>query len=73
MTTNELKKDVVRRLLTIGAFLFVWFLEKNKHLLNQEGKIKINDNALTAIALLVAQSNPNEKDIMIKLICNLIR
>lgn len=57
----------------IGAFLFVWFLEKNKHLLNQEGKIKINDNALTAIALLVAQSNPNEKDIMIKLICNLIR
>lgn len=57
----------------IGAFLFVWFLEKNKHLLNQNGKIKINDNALTAIALLVAQSNPSEKDIMIKLICNLIK
>lgn len=56
----------------IGAFLFVWFLEKNKHLLKNSGEIKINDNALTALALLVAQSNPNEKELMIKLICNLI-
>src|SRR5699024_10463587 len=56
----------------IGAFLFVWFLEKNKHLLKHTGENKINDNALTAIALLVAQSNPNDKDLMIKLICNLI-
>lgn len=56
----------------IGAFLFVWFLEKNKHLLKQTGEKKINDNALTALALLVAQSNANEKELMIKLICNLI-
>lgn len=56
----------------IGAFLFVWFLEKNKHLLKNNGENKINDNALTALALLVAQSNPNEKELMIKLICNLI-
>lgn len=56
----------------IGAFLFIWFLEKNKHLLKQTGENKINDNALTALALLVAQSNPNEKELMIKLICNLI-
>jgi len=56
----------------IGAFLFVWFLEKNKHLLKNSGESKINDNALTALALLVAQSNPNEKELMIKLICNLI-
>ncbi|MCG2792590.1 MAG: virulence protein RhuM/Fic/DOC family protein [Weeksellaceae bacterium] len=56
----------------IGAFLFVWFLEKNKHLLKNNGESKINDNALIALALLVAQSNPNEKELMIKLICNLI-
>lgn len=56
----------------IGAFCFVWFLEKNKHLLKNNGENKINDNALIALALLVAQSNPNEKELMIKLICNLI-
>lgn len=56
----------------IGAFLFVWFLKKNKHLLKQTGENKINDNALTVIALLVAQSDPREKELMIKLICNLI-
>lgn len=57
----------------IGAFIFVWFLEKNKHLLKKTGESKINDNALTALALLVAQSNPAEKELMVKLICNLIR
>lgn len=56
----------------IGAFIFVWFLEKNKHLIKKTGEAKINDNALTALALLVAQSNPSEKELMVKLICNLI-
>lgn len=56
----------------IGAFIFVWFLEKNKHLLKNNGENKINDNTLVALALLVAQSNPTEKDLMIKLIINLI-
>jgi len=56
----------------IGAFMFVWFLEKNKHLVKTNGEIKINDNALTALALLVAQSNPNDKDLMTRLVCNLI-
>ncbi|GGG43166.1 virulence protein RhuM/Fic/DOC family protein [Epilithonimonas arachidiradicis] len=56
----------------IGAFIFIWFLEKNKHLLKKNGEKKINDNALTALALLIAQSNPNDKELMIKLICNLI-
>jgi prophage maintenance system killer protein len=56
----------------IGAFMFVWFLEKNKHLLKNNGDAKINDNALVAISLLVAQSNPEDKELMIKLICNLI-
>jgi len=57
----------------IGAFLFVWFLEKNKHRFKKSGELKINDNALVALALLVAQSNPEDKDIMIKLVMNLIR
>lgn len=57
----------------IGAFLFVWFLEKNKHRFKKTGEVKINDNALVALALLVAQSNPADKEVMIKLIINLIR
>lgn len=57
----------------IGAFMFVWFLEKNKHHFKKNGEYKINDNALVAIALLVAQSNPKDKEILIKLIINLIK
>lgn len=57
----------------IGAFMFVWFLEKNKHALKKNGELKINDNALTALALLIASSNPNEKDLMISLVINLIK
>lgn len=57
----------------IGAFLFIWFLERNKHNLKTSGETKINDNALTALALLVAQSEPGQKDIMIQLIVNLVR
>ncbi len=56
----------------IGAFLFIWFLEKNKHRFKKTGELKINDNALVALALLVAQSNPSDKELMIKLIINLI-
>jgi len=56
----------------IGAFLFIWFLEKNKHRFKANGEIKINDNGLTAIALLVAQSKPEEKELMIQLIVSLV-
>lgn len=56
----------------IGAFLFVWFLHRNKHLIKKEGDFKINDNALVALALLVAQSDPQNKDLMIRLIINLV-
>ncbi len=56
----------------IGAFLFIWFLEKNKHRFKKSGEVKINDNGLTALALLIAQSHPSEKEMMIKLIINLI-
>jgi death-on-curing family protein len=57
----------------IGAFMFVWFLQLNHHHLKRTGETKINDNALVAIALLVAQSDPAQKDTMIKLIVNLIK
>ncbi|MGN6801221.1 MAG: RhuM family protein [Ginsengibacter sp.] len=56
----------------IGSFLFIWFLEKNQHRFKRSGEVKINDNGLTALALLIAQSNPKDKDLMIKLIINLI-
>jgi death-on-curing family protein len=56
----------------IGAFLFIWYLDKNKHRFKKSGELKINDNGLTTLALLVAQSNPSDKDLMIKLIVNLI-
>ena len=52
----------------IGAFLFIWFLEKNKHRFKQNGELKINDNTLVALALLVAQSNPAEKALITNLI-----
>lgn len=56
----------------IGAFMFVWFLEKNKHRFKKTGELKINDNALVALALLVAQSDPAEKELMVQLVMNLI-
>lgn len=57
----------------IGAFLFIWFLDKNSHRFKKGGELKINDNALTAIALLIAQSQPEEKELMIDLIVNLVK
>lgn len=56
----------------IGAFLFIWFLHLNHHLLKKGGEAKINDNALVALALLIAQSDPANKELMIKLVINLI-
>jgi hypothetical protein len=50
----------------------MWILEKNKHRFKQNGEVKINDNGLVALALLIAQSNPDDKDLMIKLVVNLI-
>jgi prophage maintenance system killer protein len=54
------------------AFLFVYFLDKNDYLYRENGEKKINDNALVALALLTAESNPKDKDILIKIISNLI-
>lgn len=56
----------------IGAFLFIWFLEKNKHRFKKNGEVKINEAGLTTLALLIAQSDPKEKEMMVKLVVNLI-
>ncbi|HEY5390847.1 MAG TPA: hypothetical protein VIJ57_01935 [Hanamia sp.] len=47
-------------------------MEKNKHRFKKSGEVKINDNGLTTLALLLAQSKPAEKELMIKLVINLI-
>lgn len=55
-----------------GAFLFVYFLDKANFLYRKSGEKKINDNALTALALLIAESKPKEKEVMVKIVMNLI-
>jgi prophage maintenance system killer protein len=56
----------------IGAYLFVLFLYKNEVLYRANGEAKINDNALASLALLVATSKPEQKEIIIKLIVNML-
>ncbi len=56
----------------IGALLFVIFLTINDYHLTKNGETKISDRALTALALLIAESNPNEKDLLVALICKLL-
>jgi death-on-curing family protein len=57
----------------IASFLFVYFLDKNNYLYRGTGERKINDNALIALALLIAESDPKEKDMLIKVIISLLR
>jgi len=57
----------------IGSLIFVWFLEQNKHHLNDKGERKINDNTLVTTALTVAQSLPEQRETIQKLIMNLIK
>lgn len=56
----------------IGSFLFVYFLDKNDFLYKESGEKKLNDNALTALALLIAVSEPKEKDRLIIMVTNLL-
>jgi len=56
----------------IASYLFVYFLDRNDYLFRESGEKKINDNALVALALLIAESDPSEKDVLIKIIINLI-
>ena len=56
----------------IGALLFVVFLTIINYHLTKNGETKISDRALTALALLIAESNPKEKDLLVALICKLL-
>ncbi|MCL1075144.1 virulence protein RhuM/Fic/DOC family protein [Shewanella dokdonensis] len=51
-----------------GSFLFLWYLRLNQHLLGKPIHDLINDNTLVALALLVAESLPDQKALMIRLI-----
>lgn len=55
-----------------AAFLFVYFLDRSNYLFKKSGERRINDNALTALALLVAESDPKDKEVMIRIIKNLL-
>jgi prophage maintenance system killer protein len=56
-----------------GAFLFLEFLRRNKALYKNNSTIKISDTALTALALLIAEGKPREKEQMIALITHLLK
>lgn len=56
----------------IGASIFLEFLNKNKHLIIN-GKQIISDSALVAITLMIAQSRPEEKETMVKLVMNFLK
>jgi len=56
----------------IGSFLFILFLHKNGIAYKANGEPKINDNALVSLALLVAASEPSQKELMVRLIVNLL-
>lgn len=56
----------------IAAALFVWFLDRNKILYRTDRSKRIADNALVAITLMIAESQPKEKDVITALVANLI-
>ena len=56
----------------IGALLFVVYLSVNFFQLNEQGETKLSDRALTALVLLIAESQPKEKELMLNLICKLL-
>lgn len=56
----------------IAASLFLEFLDRNQYLYKGKGEKRISDGALVAITLMVAESAPAEKDVMVKLIMNLL-
>jgi len=56
----------------IAAFLFIWFLERNNLLYTKYGLKRLPDNTLVALTLMIAESHPEDKDMMIKVITNII-
>lgn len=56
----------------IAAMLFLWFLNNNRVLYAEDGHKRIADNTLVALTLMIAESRTEEKDVMVKVVVNLI-
>ena len=56
----------------IAAATFIYFLNANRILYREDGSKRLADNALVALTLLIAESKPEEKDTIVKVIVNLI-
>ena len=56
----------------IAVMLFLWFMEKNGVLYSADGRKRIADNTLVALTLMIAESRTEEKDVMVKVVVNLI-
>ena len=56
----------------IAAILFLWFMERNGILYGENGRKRIADNTLVALTLMIAESRTEEKDVMVKVVVNLI-
>ncbi len=56
----------------IAAMLFLWFLNNNRVLYAKDGHKRIADNTLVALTLMIAESRTEEKDVMVKVVVNLI-
>lgn len=69
VTKNHSFSDGNKR---IAATLFLWFLNGNGILYNEDGTKRIADNTLVALTLMIAESRTEEKDTMVKVIVNLI-
>ncbi len=69
VTKNHSFSDGNKR---IAAMLFLWFMENNGILYHPNGEKRIADNTLVALTLMIAESRTEEKDIIIKVIVNLI-
>ena len=69
VTKNHSFSDGNKR---IAATLFLWFLNNNRILYNMDGSKRISDNALVALILMIAESKTEEKDVMVKVVVNLI-
>ena len=56
----------------IAAALFLWFLERNGVLVNAGGERLISDTALVATTLMIAESRPDEKDVLVRIVMHLL-
>ena len=69
VTKNHSFSDGNKR---IAATLFLWFLNNNRILYRSDGSKRIADNTLVALTLMIAESKTEEKDVMVKVVVNLI-